>query len=978
VYWSRHLRHTVRFADALETAAAVRHGFFLELGPGRALTGLALQARRLDGAATMPGPHEPQDEPRVLLEALGRLWAAGGTVDWRRGLRAGLRRVPLPTYTFERTRHWVEPRREDRAAPQPDPAPAGLLYVPVWRQLAALPSGAATVSGHWLVVPPPEAASDVGEPLAAALRAAGAVEVTVARAEGPGSWDEVLAGLRPAPGQVVHAGCAGPVPAGAPDGSAELANGLEDLLSLLQALASRAPEAAPRVTVLARGVADVLGDEPLLPERAALLGPVRVAPLELPGWRLRLIDLPPRPGFDAGRLLPLLSPAREPGPDGLPDLVAWRGERLWRQEIEAMDVAAPGPGRLRPGGVYLVTGGLGGLGSALALHLARRFGARLVLLGRRSDDEPARSEAVRAVEAAGGEALVLRADVADREALAAAVASARRRFGELHGVFHAAGHLHDAPLLARRPLDAAAVLAPKVAGARALADVLGSEELDFVALFSSVVATVGNPGQVDHAAANAVLDAWGSLRPAGGARWLSVAWDAWTDAGQAAELLASAPGTTADPLLELLRGGIASHRALPALERLVEAGASGHVVVAARHPRDLAAQVARAAAAVREMPDAWRRQLRRPYLPPRNETEEVLAGIWAHFLGLERVGADESFLELGGHSLTALQIAGHIESTMGVRIPLSVFFRTASLAEAAERLEAALLADLGAADTGVFASGPPLESFTHRFGDGLEVRTTARSDAEHIYADIFERQVYIAHGIELPPEPVVLDVGAHIGLFSLFMQRLRPRSRVFAFEPSPVAFELLEANTARHRERVRCVRCALSDRAGSARLVVYPRALGLSTLYGDAEDERALLAAVIRNQAAASERAAAEVLAHLDEVLTERLVPQLVDCEVRRLSDVLSEHRIERVDLLKIDVQKSELDVMRGLAAADWPKIRQVVVEVHDIGGRLDDLERLLAGRGFCVTRDQEALYRGTGVHLLYAVRPRAGAEEAA
>ena len=72
---------------------------------------------------------------------------------------------------------------------------------------------------------------------------------------------------------------------------------------------------------------------------------------------------------------------------------------------------------------------------------------------------------------------------------------------------------------------------------------------------------------------------------------------------------------------------------------------------------------------------------------------------------------------------------------------------------------------------------------------------------------------------------------------------------------------------------------------------------------------------------------------------------------------------------MKIDVQKAELDVLLGIDDADWPKIQQVVLEVHDIEGRLNAIAALLERRGFRVASEQDPLYAGTNIHNIYAVR---------
>ncbi|WP_262704979.1 MULTISPECIES: SDR family NAD(P)-dependent oxidoreductase [Streptomyces] len=170
---------------------------------------------------------------------------------------------------------------------------------------------------------------------------------------------------------------------------------------------------------------------------------------------------------------------------------------------------ARGPWRER--GVYLITGGAGGIGAHMAELLARRYAARLVLLGRSAITPPIRRVLER-VREVGGEAVYVQADVTDRGAAERALARAHEKFGPLTGVLHAAGVNEDAYLVNKDPRSVHRVLAPKVTGAAVLDEVTAAEPLEMFVLFSSVAAYIGGPGQSDYAAANRSLGALAAAR----------------------------------------------------------------------------------------------------------------------------------------------------------------------------------------------------------------------------------------------------------------------------------------------------------------------------------------------------------------------------------------------------------------------------------------------------------------------------------
>jgi phthiocerol/phenolphthiocerol synthesis type-I polyketide synthase E len=256
--------------------------------------------------------------------------------------------------------------------------------------------------------------------------------------------------------------------------------------------------------------------------------------------------------------------------------------------------------------------------------------------------------------------------------------------------------------------------------------------------------------------------------------------------------------------------------------------------------------------------------------------------------------------------------------------------------------------------------------------NGMNVAYQSKAELRQFYADIFEKRTYLQHGIELAPGATVFDVGANIGLFTVFVDHLYPGSRIFAFEPAPPLFAILEENTAWCGGEVLLFPCGLADRPGEAELTFYPHSSGMSSFHPDPGQEKAALRTLMRNERGADTAAPSgidEVLRFEEELLEQRFASETWACPLRTLSEVVAEHGVERIDLLKVDVEKSEARVLAGIAEADWPRIRQLVVEVHDLDDRVARMAAELRGRGFAVTALQEELYRETDRWNLYALR---------
>jgi amino acid adenylation domain-containing protein/non-ribosomal peptide synthase protein (TIGR01720 family)/FkbM family methyltransferase len=243
----------------------------------------------------------------------------------------------------------------------------------------------------------------------------------------------------------------------------------------------------------------------------------------------------------------------------------------------------------------------------------------------------------------------------------------------------------------------------------------------------------------------------------------------------------------------------------------------------------------------------------------------------------------------------------------------------------------------------------------------LEVAHINKNETDYVYQEIFEEYIYLKNGITIEDGDCIFDVGANIGLFSLFAQNRSRNARVFAFEPLPPTFEVLQTNMNLYGLKARLFNCGLSSRSEKIKFTFYPKMSVMSGAYADAQQEeqttRAYLA--LKNQ---------QLSEHADELLQGRYEAEVYDCEVRTLSDVIREEEIECIDLLKVDVEKSELDVLLGIEEQDWSRIKQVVIEVHDHDGRLALISSMLEERGFQLQVEQADSLERTGLYNVYAI----------
>lgn len=705
-YWGRHLRQPVRFEDGLRAVADRCDGPLLECGPGDSLLSLAKLVPGLDdGRALVQSVRHPRvadADLRVLYGAVAALWECGLEPVWPVPASAPARKITLPTYPFQRQRYWIDAHAgadvlSRRALARVENADRW-LYAPQWSQTARPGQivGAepiAVAARRFLIV------SDSG-PVADALNV---------RLLADGAEVRVVSGGQAAAGAVAEAGADSVVFLATQASGAEAANTEDMSLELLKLGRALAEAACPAdLTVVTGAVADLTGGEKLNPSGALLAGIAKVLPREIAGLDCRLVDVDPAETADrvAADLAAEVS-VRQPDA-----VVAYRCGRRWVQRLEPLVVAEPAPGAPGPreGGVYLITGGMGGIGLSLAEFLARRFRARLVLAG--SSPVPPREQwnrRLRRVEEAAAALRVVRSDVSDREQVFALIETVTAEFGRLDGVIHAAGRPGGGLVQTLEQAAYLRTLAPKTAGADHLLAATAGRGLDFLMLFSSLNTIDGRFGIADYTAANAYLDAvahkaWREGRT----EVVTVDWTGWRDLGMAVNAGASESDGGGEELRDLERLAVMSEAGMASFLSETE----GHDVflrtLAAGLPQvcvstqDLAAVIEHGrrldigvALASLEERDRETVSYQRPdldvdFVAPAGEREAFGCETFQMLLGIDGVGVLDDFFELGGNSLLAIDVVARMRKHFGTDVPLAAF-----LQEPTARALAALVAAAG-------------------------------------------------------------------------------------------------------------------------------------------------------------------------------------------------------------------------------------------------------------------------------------------
>jgi len=741
-YWGQHLRQTVKFSDGISQLLEQFEGVFLEVGPGRTLSTLTTQHLKPEAKqivlASLAHAKEQQSDVSYLLQTLGRLWLSGVEIDWSGFYTHEHRhRLPLPTYPFERQRYWIEPKKQgidERPTPVSlgeKPDIADWFYIPFWKPSSPpVPLNQEKLAEQKSCTLVFIDECGLGTKLVKQLEQQNQDVITVKvggeftqisesqytlNPQQPYDYEALIKELltqQQLPKTIVHLWSVTPV------GDKELeleevdlaqAIGFYSLLFLAQALGRKETPDDFQITVISNNLQPVTGTEVLCPEKATLLGPIKVISQEYLNIRCRSIDviLPPTGSWLEEKLVErLVAELTVPTSD---QVIAYRGINRWVQSFEPVrfDEAKIGKARLREKGVYLITGGLGGIGQVIAEYLAKTLQAKLLLIGRtalphrdeweqwllthdETDSTSRKIQKVQQLEQLGAEVLVVSADVSNTEQMQEAIAQAESRFGQLNGVIHAAGIVGGRSFAAIEKIsqtDCEQQFQPKVHGLLVLEKVLQDRDIDFCFLLSSLSSVLGGLGFVAYSAANIFMDAFvhqhNQSHPFS---WISVSWDGWQlekENKQSTLVGARVAEFAFNP-----------KEGVEAFQRILNWCEFNHVVVSTG---ELKARIDRwiQSESFQQKVDSQqanslslhpRPDLQIPYFPLTNEIEQKIANIWQEVIGIKDVGLYDNFFELGGDSLLLIQVRSKLLKTLNKNLSIADLFEYSTINALAEYL----------------------------------------------------------------------------------------------------------------------------------------------------------------------------------------------------------------------------------------------------------------------------------------------------
>ncbi|MBU2513235.1 amino acid adenylation domain-containing protein [bacterium] len=721
-YWVSHLRETVRFSKGVKQLMKNPDIVFLEVGPGRVLR--TLSAQNLEKAkahvvvSSVCPPSSRHSDLEYILSSLGRLWLHGVKIDWNKLSGQDKRyKIPLPTYPFERRRHWLEARERPRPSLEKIPSIGDWFYLPTWKQSYHKDRFSdkleLTYAMQWLIFIDQKG---LGLEMADILRShdqrvievgigteyrqidSEKFEINPKKRSDFEQLVETLEGQGFMPQKIIHMWNV----IGAEYWGMDYFNylqtiGLCSIIYLLQVFVQKKIKQLMQLQIVTDNAQEIQGNEPLSPGKSTLIALVNGIQQEYPQIYCQNVDVVITEVESKEKTHLIFRLIKEINSYSQDQFIAYRKENRWVQAFEKryLEPLSQNAIQLKEGGVYIITGGLGKIGLIIAEYLAKKVRAKIALIGRSSfpshgewqpwrennessDEISVKIERLMQLERIGSRLLVLQADISDFEQTKEAVDTIEKTFGVVNGIFHAAGEIGQ-NTFSRIDKITPEILEkqykPKVQGAFVLEQLFKEKPLSFVMMFSSLSTVTGGIGYTAYAAANLFLDSFARLLDRySPIRWITVNWDGWKTENNLDLHFLITPEEGEEVLNRILSQSFITQLVISTIDLF---GRLNQI-----RSRQIRPSIEREPT-THTSPAITSLEQEEKYVVPRNDIEHLITKIWEEFLGIERISIHDDFFEIGGDSLMAVRLTARLEESFPGAINEKTILQESTVADLA-------------------------------------------------------------------------------------------------------------------------------------------------------------------------------------------------------------------------------------------------------------------------------------------------------
>ncbi|MCP5063932.1 MAG: SDR family NAD(P)-dependent oxidoreductase, partial [Ignavibacteriae bacterium] len=711
-YYLNHLRYTVRFSENISKILEDDKALLLEVGPGSTLASLAKFNPNAKGRTIINSVKHPKQEindKEMFLTAIGKLWLSGLEIDWNKFYDEQPYRVHLPTYCFDKKRYWLKTKSSSKIIKKS----SSLYNYSSWKRKRIEPNSE-NFSGikHTILI-----FDDVELSLTKLISNNLFVEKIISVIPGerfnkisidkieinPASREEYIKLIEELndsqfiPNIIVHNWSSIKNTSSKQDFDHTQSYGYFSLVNLANAIFEKDLNQEIQVDVITSEIFDVVGNENLNPNKATILGASKVIHQEFKNLKIRTIDVECSTDFSSTKNTSLV--IDEIFSEEMEPAIALRNNHRWVQFFEPLELKQSNSKKLLlENGVYVITGGLGRIGLTLAEHLTKQYNANIFLLDQtdlppkenwkeflNDNEDDWRNEVINrliSIDMDSSRISTLKVDVSNYDEMNKAISAIFSEHGKINGVFHAAGALGDDMIRLVYQVNEENFLSQiktKVKATENLALILEDKKVDFVLLQSSLSAILGGLGFASYSAANCYLDSFvqSKIRQNEETKWISVNWDGWNFE----ERIIGSEVTAITP-----------NQGIESFEKILTNTAPQQVIVATGNlderinewiiQKDVNINENDTEIQLHERPN-----IDSEYVEPKTDLEKQIFPEWIKLLGIEKIGINDNFFDLGGDSLIGTQLVSRMRKIFSVDIPIKAIFENATIKGIAELIE---------------------------------------------------------------------------------------------------------------------------------------------------------------------------------------------------------------------------------------------------------------------------------------------------
>lgn len=733
-YWRKHLRQTVQFHKGLSLLINQSHSTFIEIGAGRGLTTIAKRhpdaSRSLSAYASMKSANKKIDDNSVLYELLGSLWLEQYEINWDSlAPKQHCKLVDIPTYAFDKQSYWLERTfnkiKTDNADSKKREDIFTWFYTPSWLRLSMNDQNDLQQKFKNYIIFNLENKSldkvtNHLESLHNNVISVNSGDIYqkideqnyIINANQMDDYNKLFEDLRKyfdEPLCVIHGWMLNEMDSLLGDDIDDFYNsstqvlGYYSISALMRTLTRYNLISKTRLVVLSSQLYNIVGEEELSPDKSTLLGPCKVIPYEFPELDFIHIDIDTKSFSNNIAFDSLINDIVVNKSHDKYLALAYRNGTRWKPYYNSVSLdAITNKNRqsidIKNGGIYLITGAFGGIGSVASKWLVQEAqNITLVLLSRTAlppkeqwesylkeqDNKEIckRIKQVQSLESKGAKVVTYAVDVSDKKSIESLQKEINKTFGSINGIIQAAGVVGGGLIQLEESMKFHGNLDVKVLGTKLLYHLFASDDLDFILLCSSLGSLVGALGQVENTSANSFLDVFSqtlSKNPTS-TKVMAVNWDYWLEVGMILELADRHRQIVGDDISV----GILPEEGEKCFSLLLNLTSMSNIVVSSADIHQLlklhskathkALEMFQNANITKENSDRDNLNLSTPYLAPRNSIEKVLVLLWENRLGI-KIGINDNFFELGGDSMIALPLIADMRDALHLDLPIQALF----------------------------------------------------------------------------------------------------------------------------------------------------------------------------------------------------------------------------------------------------------------------------------------------------------------